>query len=71
VRRLLVVPSIEKETGMEGQAELPPHTPPERGAVFTEYALLITLIAGVVLISLGPIGAAVQAFFLQAWSVFP
>ena len=43
----------------------------ERGAVFTEYGLLITLIAGVVLISLGPIGAAVQAFFLQAWGVFP
>ena len=56
---------------MNDDVEPSAHNSPERGAVFTEYALLITLIAGVVLISLGPIGAAVQAFFLQAWSVFP
>lgn len=43
----------------------------ERGAVFTEYALLITFIAGVVVLSLGPIGAAVTAFFTEAWTAFP
>jgi Flp pilus assembly pilin Flp len=62
---------LRRAHGWEVKVQCSRHESQERGAVFTEYALLITFIAGVVVLSMSPIGAAVQALFVQAWNAFP
>jgi Flp pilus assembly pilin Flp len=43
----------------------------ERGAVSTEYALILTLVAMATLLAIGAVGAAVAGLFEQAPPAFP